>query len=62
MFIQSIFRTVRRSAKMIGHGFIGGRRRVSQPVPNVTVEDVDRIVRRDFPSTQQEDAAAILGT
>lgn len=33
---------------------------VRQPVPTVTSEDVDRIVRRDFPAAQTAEALAVL--
>lgn len=34
---------------------------MSQPVPNVSEADVQRIVRRDFPSSQQDQANRALG-
>jgi hypothetical protein len=34
--------------------------RVPQPTPEVTAADVERIVRRDFPPSQQDNAFAML--
>jgi hypothetical protein len=33
----------------------------TQPIPNVTADDVERIVRRDFPPDRIGEALAILG-
>ncbi|HZN38551.1 MAG TPA: hypothetical protein VFD82_07090 [Planctomycetota bacterium] len=35
-------------------------KRVPQPTPDVTAADVERIVRRDFPPSQQDNALAML--
>jgi hypothetical protein len=34
--------------------------RVPQPTPEVTAADVERIVKRDFPTSQQDNALAML--
>jgi len=39
----------------------GRGRSVAQPVPDVTPNDVERIVRRDFPNEQFADVMTILG-
>jgi hypothetical protein len=35
-------------------------KRVPQPTPDVTAADVERIVRRDYPPSQQDNALAML--
>jgi hypothetical protein len=40
--------------------FVLRRRPVSQPTPDVTPDDVERVVRRDFPSDQVPNVTALL--
>ena len=37
-----------------------GRRAVHQPIPDVSLADVERIVRRDFPGTEFDAVMAVL--
>jgi hypothetical protein len=40
--------------------FVGSRRRVEQPIPDVTSNDVERVVRREFPDEQFAEVMALL--